>query len=92
MERAVGDIIEELIEKYYSDRVERYMDYEELLYMIGKEISNNVFKGRAIPEEIEAYLYKLREKKGYAKLILSYLIGKTLESMEEVKGYTTISE
>ncbi|AFL67017.1 hypothetical protein Desfe_1146 [Desulfurococcus amylolyticus DSM 16532] len=92
IERVVGDIIDELIEKYYSDKVDQYVEYEELLVRIANEISRIVFKGKATPAEIESYLYKLREKRGYAKLILSYLIGKTLELREEVEGYTAISD
>ncbi|ADV65331.1 hypothetical protein [Desulfurococcus mucosus] len=92
VEEVVGDIIDELVEKYYSDKVDEYVEYEELLAKIADEITRVVFKGKATVDDIEAYLYRLREKKGYAKLILSYLIGRALELREEVEGYMPVSD
>jgi len=92
VDRTVGDIIDELIERYYGDKVDQYIEYEELLAKIADEIMSLVFKGRASPVELEAYLRKLREKKGYARLVLSYLIGKTLELREEVEGYAPLPD
>lgn len=78
IDSAVGDIIDDLVNKYYSDKVEGYKDYEKLLYTIAREIKAEVLRGKGSVNDIVAYLEKLRSKRNVANLILSYFIGKAL--------------
>lgn len=78
IDSAVGDIIDDLVNKYYSDKVEGYKDYEKLLYTIAREIKVEVLRGKGSVNDIVAYLEKLRSKRNVANLILSYFIGKAL--------------
>jgi len=82
VDSAVGDIIDELVNKYYSDKIERYHDYEKLLYAIAREIKKEVLKGKGTINDIIAYLERLRSKRNVASLILSYFIGKVLNKEE----------
>jgi len=78
IDNTVGDIIDDLVNKYYSDKVERYQDYEKLLYTIAREIKVEVLRGKGSINDIIAYLERLKTKRNIANLVLSYLIGKAL--------------
>lgn len=78
IDSAVGDIIDDLVSKYYSDKVEGYKDYEKLLYTIAREIKVEVLRGKGSINDIVAYLEKLKSKRNVANLVLSYFIGKAL--------------
>ncbi|MEM1628425.1 MAG: hypothetical protein QXP02_01700 [Desulfurococcaceae archaeon] len=90
VDEIVGDIVDELISKYYSSKVDDDVTYEKILYTIAKEIKKEVFKNNATIDDIANYLIRLRERKSFAKLILSYLIAKALEDKEDVESYATI--
>ncbi|MFZ8783375.1 MAG: hypothetical protein ACO2OR_05270 [Desulfurococcaceae archaeon] len=82
VDSVVGDIVDELVNKYYSDKIEGYQDYEKLLYNIAREIKNEVLRGKGTINDIVVYLESLRSKRNVANLILSYLIGKILNKEE----------
>jgi hypothetical protein len=82
VDSVVGDIVDELVNKYYSDKIGGYQDYEKLLYNIAREIKNEVLRGKGTINDIVAYLESLRSKRNVANLILSYLIGKILNKEE----------
>ncbi|MEM4481950.1 MAG: hypothetical protein QXK88_05500 [Desulfurococcaceae archaeon] len=79
IESTVGDIINDLIDKYYGDRVETELEYERLIYSIARCIRREVFENNASLNEIIEYLNKLRTKKSSARFVLSYLIATALE-------------
>lgn len=82
IESAVGDIINELIDRYYGEKVETDLDYEKLVYTIARYIKREVFNNRASLNEVIDYLTRLRTKKSLARLVLSYLIAMALEEPE----------
>lgn len=84
IDSVIGDIIDDIINKYYGDLVETDHDYEKILYAIARYVRQEVFGGKASLNDIVDYLTKLRSKKSLAKLVLSYLIAKALEESEEV--------
>jgi uncharacterized Rmd1/YagE family protein len=82
IESVVGDIVSELIDKYYSDRVETDYDYERILYSIARQVKQEVFNNKATLNDVIEYLEKLRSRRSVAKLVLSYFIARSIE--EEV--------
>jgi uncharacterized Rmd1/YagE family protein len=82
IESVVGDIVSELIDKYYSDRVETDYDYERILYSIAHQVKQEVFNNKATLNDVIEYLEKLRSRRSVAKLVLSYFIARSIE--EEV--------
>jgi uncharacterized Rmd1/YagE family protein len=82
IESVVGDIVSELIDKYYSDRVETDYDYERILYSIASQVKQEVFNNKATLNDVIEYLEKLRSRRSVAKLVLSYFIARSIE--EEV--------
>lgn len=82
IESVVGDIVSELIDKYYSDRVETDYDYERILYSIASQVKQEVFNNKATLNDVIEYLEKLRSRRNVAKLVLSYFIARSIE--EEV--------
>ncbi|MCC6053756.1 MAG: hypothetical protein LM589_00320 [Thermosphaera sp.] len=82
IESVVGDIVSELIDKYYSDRVETDYDYERILYSIAHQVKQEVFNNNATLNDVIEYLEKLRSRRSVAKLVLSYFIARSIE--EEV--------
>ncbi|MEM4557301.1 MAG: hypothetical protein QW123_03310 [Desulfurococcaceae archaeon] len=83
VESVIGDIVSEIVDKYYGDKVETDYDYEKILYSIAKFIKQEVYGGNATLDDIVNYLTKLRSKKNFAKLVLSYLIAQSIEGGEE---------
>lgn len=82
VEIEIGDIVSELINKYYGDFVETDRDYSRVLRSITRQVEIEVFKGKASPEEVLEYLRKIKSKKGIAKLVLSYMISNAIERSE----------
>jgi len=82
IDSAVGDIVDEIVNKYYSDRIGGYQDYEKLLYAIAREIKREVLRGKGNTSDIINYLNNLRSKRNVASLILSYFISKILNREE----------
>jgi uncharacterized Rmd1/YagE family protein len=82
IESVVGDIVSELIDKYYSDRVETDYEYERILYSIARQVKEEVFNNKATLNDVIEYLEKLRSRRSVAKLVLSYFIARSIE--EEV--------
>jgi uncharacterized Rmd1/YagE family protein len=82
IESVVGDIVSELIDKYYSDRVETDYDYERILYSIARQVKQEIFNNKATLNDVIEYLEKLRSRRSVAKLVLSYFIARSIE--EEV--------
>ena len=82
IESVVGDIVSELIDKYYSDRVETDYDYERILYSIARQVKQEVLNNKATLNDVIEYLEKLRSRRSVAKLVLSYFIARSIE--EEV--------
>jgi len=79
VESVVGDIVNEIIDKYYSDKVETDVEYERILYSIARQIKQEVFANKATINDVINYLAKLRNKRSVAKLVLSYMIARALE-------------
>lgn len=79
VESVVGDLVNDIIDRYYGDRVESEYDYEKILYYIARHIKQEVFSNKASFDEVVEYLSKLRTKGSLAKLVLSYMISKALE-------------
>jgi uncharacterized Rmd1/YagE family protein len=82
IESVVGDIVSELIDKYYSDRVETDYEYERILYSIARQVKQEVFNNKSTLNDVIEYLEKLRSRRSVAKLVLSYFIARSIE--EEV--------
>lgn len=82
VDNVIGDIIDEILDKYYSDYVETKYEYERLLYKIVERVKQEVFNNNATPEDVIEYFKNLRSKKHQAKLVLSYLIAAALEELE----------
>ncbi|WP_448577762.1 hypothetical protein [Thermosphaera sp.] len=92
VDEVIGDILEELLEKYYGDNLESEEDYDELVYNIVNSIRREVFKGKADIADIRSFLYSLREKPHIAKLLLSYMIGNYLEKAGSLARRASIPE
>jgi oligoribonuclease NrnB/cAMP/cGMP phosphodiesterase (DHH superfamily) len=82
IDEAIGDILEELLEKYYGDNLESEEDYDELIYNIVNSIKKEVFKGKADVAEI----------RHIAKLVLSYIIGNYFEKTGSLARHARIPE
>ncbi|MEM0002126.1 MAG: hypothetical protein QXS24_02350 [Desulfurococcaceae archaeon] len=82
VENTIGDIVSELIDKYYGDSIESDYDYERILYSIAHQVKQEIFNNKATLNDVVDYLSKLRSKKSIAKLIVSYMISRALEEPE----------
>lgn len=82
VENVIGDLINDLIDKYYGDLVETDHEYEKILYYIAHQIKREVFNNKATLNDVINYLTELRSKKSVAKLVLSYMISRALEESE----------
>lgn len=84
IDNLIGDIVDDIINRYYGDLVETDHDYERILYAIARYIKQEVFEDKATVNDIIEYLSRLRTKKSFARLILSYLVARALEEREEI--------
>ncbi len=73
----LGELIEEVIERYYPDIIE-IVDFEDLLEYITLKIMNGN-KRLNNYEEYQKLLRRLLRNKQIAKTLISYLISKYLE-------------
>jgi len=79
----LGEIIEEVVEKYY-DEIDLSTEYGELLEYISMELVKGIFGDTPLPERYERTLRRLSSRK-YRSLIfniISYLVSRYLESRE----------
>ncbi len=77
----LGEIIEEIVEKYYDD-IDLSSEYGELLEYISKELIKGLFNDVPTPERYERTLRRLSSRK-YRSLIfniVSFLVSKYLEN------------
>jgi len=76
----LGSIIEEVVDKYYSDFIDIELEYMDILIFITLELLNGV------EEEDEKHfrqiLKTLSRKRGIGKLVISYLVSRYIESRE----------
>ena len=72
----VGELIEEVVERYYSVEVELSEEYGRLLKFISRELARGLFDHKPSPEEYEELLAKYKHPKYGSMLInvISYLI------------------
>ncbi|MEM4717381.1 MAG: hypothetical protein QXE81_01300 [Desulfurococcaceae archaeon] len=82
VENTIGDIVNELIDKYYGDKVESEYDYEKILYNIAHIVKYEVFNNKATLDEVITYLSSIKSKKSIGKLVLSYMISRALEETD----------
>jgi len=77
----LGSLIEELIDRYYSDQIDKEFAYDDILLYITVKLL-----GREDPRSSKAFAKKLRKlarDKSIGKLLLSYLISKYIEERGE---------
>ena len=77
----LGEIIEEVVERYYDD-IDLSSEYGELLEYISMELVNGLFNDTPLPERYERTLRRLSSRK-YRSLvfnIVSFLVSKYLEN------------
>lgn len=79
VENVIGDLVYDIIDKYYGDRVESEYDYEKILYSIARYIKQEVFNNKATLNDIIEYLDRLKAKRNLARLVLSYMISRAVE-------------
>lgn len=82
IENVIGDLVNDIIDKYYGERVETDYDYEKILYSIARQIKQEVFDNKAAFDDVIEYLSRLRTKRNFAKLVLSYMVSRALEEPE----------
>lgn len=82
IENAIGDIVNELIDKYYGDKVESEYDYERILFTIANITRHEVFNSNADLEDVIRYLERLKSNKAVARLVISYLISRALDESD----------
>ncbi|MEM0045537.1 MAG: hypothetical protein QW229_05570, partial [Desulfurococcaceae archaeon] len=47
IESVIGDLVSDIIGKYYGERVETDYDYERILYSIARQVKQEVFDNKA---------------------------------------------
>ncbi len=83
VEEYLGDMIESIVYKYYSDKIDLEIEYESLLSFIVDQL---VGDNRDYYEDIDRFrdfLKKLGRRKSISKLVISYLISRYIEGSEE---------
>jgi len=77
IEEKLGDVIEEVIDKYYSDKIDVELEFEDILSFIASELGSE--------EELEysdgviKEIKKLSRTRYVAELVVSYLLSKYIE-------------
>ena len=83
VEEHLGNIIEEIIDKYYGDRIDKELEYEEILRFITTELMGTDEEDYD-ETEFTKILRKLAHKRSIGKLVVSYLISKYIENRDRV--------
>lgn len=77
-----GNLIEEIVMKYYKDSIDLEIEYENiLLYIVDKLTEGKEEYGD--PVKFRELMRKLGHKRGVSKLLVSYLISKYIEEENE---------
>jgi len=77
IEEKLGDVIEDLIDRYYSDKIDLELEFEDILDFIASELgsgSDLEYSGEVIKE-----VKKLSRNRHVAELVISYLLSKYIE-------------
>jgi len=82
VEEHLGDLIEEVVEKYYSDYIDLEMEYENVLRYITQTLAGEHGEYED-PDRFRDMLKKMVKRKNVGKLIISYLVSKYIESFTE---------
>lgn len=82
VEQHLGDLIDEVIDEYYADKIDIEAEYEDLLRYITEKLAGKNRDFENI-DKFEKLLYKLIRRKSIGKLIISYLVAKYIESASE---------
>jgi len=77
VEEYLGDLIEEVVYKYYSDKIDLELEYELLLSYIVQNLTDDEKYGDV--NNFRELLRKLGRRKGVAKLVISYLVSQYIE-------------
>ena len=83
-EEYLGDMIEELVEKYYSDQIDLSEEYPDLLSFITLKLINKSLNGSEDVGRFRRVLAKLSRRKDIAKIVVSYLISEYIRSRDEI--------
>ncbi len=81
-EQYLGDIIEEVIEKYYSDKIDLSERYVDVLEFITEKIIDDSLNGDENPERFKKIVRKLAARPYIAKMLISYLISEYIENYD----------
>jgi len=79
-EQYLGDIIEEVVEKYYSDKIDLSERYVDILEYITEKIIDDSLKGDENPEKFKKIVRKLSARPYVAKMLISYLVSEYIEN------------
>jgi len=82
-EEYLGDIIEELVEKYYSDKIDLAEEYPDLLEFITLRLVNESLNGDEDPDKFRKVIGRLSRRKSLAKAVISYLISEYITERDE---------
>jgi len=77
----LGSLIEELIDRYYSDQIDKEFAYDDVLFYITVKLLED--KNSRSKRVFARKLRKLARDKSIGKLLLSYLISKYIEERGE---------
>ncbi|MCX8198809.1 MAG: hypothetical protein N3E36_02120 [Sulfolobales archaeon] len=83
----VGELIEEVVERYYSVEIELSEEYGRLLKFISRELAKGLFDHKPSPEEYEELLAKYKHPKYESMLmnVISYLVSVYIRKQERVR-------
>jgi hypothetical protein len=78
----LGTLIEEVIDRYYADKIDKEFEYEEILQYIANQLIGEEFDNNDLEEKLMSILRKLVRRKSIGKLVISYLISKYIEERD----------
>lgn len=82
-EEYLGDMIEELVERYYSDKIDLAEEYPELLGFITLKLVNKSLNGDEDPDKFRKVIGRLSRRKSLAKAVISYLISEYISERDD---------
>ncbi|ABN70356.1 hypothetical protein Smar_1264 [Staphylothermus marinus F1] len=85
-EQYLGDLIEEVVEQYYEDKIDIATEYEAILEYIIEKFVKESLRGEYDPEKFEKLLRRLSRNKGIGKLVVSYLVSRYIEENMNFKN------